>query len=332
MPGKSEPRLVPVPGKKAWHVYFERRRISTGTKIRAEAEKFLNDFKDELKNPQGKTVSVSDLLDLYLANRKKRQVPGAERLGWAHKPLKDFFGYKPPEIIGEDACLDYTEQRTKAGVSAATIRTELAALKAASKWAMTVQGGNMVSKMPDLIMPPRPPSRERWLTREEAQCLVDACRARHVKLFVLIGLNTAARHRAILGLTWDRVDLGSRLIDFREPGKQQTRKRSVQVPINDTLFSALLEAKESATTPYVIEWSGSRVSSIKHGFAQACARATLEDVTPHTLRRTAVTWMMQKGVSAWDAAGLAGMTVEMVSSEYAKHSPDFLGGAAKALG
>jgi len=94
----------------------------------------------------------------------------------------------------------------------------------------------------------------------------------------------------------------------------------------------LLEAREVAKTPLVIEWAGDRIDSVKHGFRSAAERAGLADVTPHTLRHTAVTWMMQAGVPVWEAAGFAAMTVQMVQEVYGHHHPDYLAGAARALG
>ncbi len=48
-------------------------------------------------------------------------------------------------------------------------------------------------------------ARVEFLSREDAQALLAACVEPHHKLFVLIALATGARHRAILGLTWDRI-------------------------------------------------------------------------------------------------------------------------------
>ena len=38
------------------------------------------------------------------------------------------------------------------------------------------------------------------------------------------------------------------------------------------------------------------------------------DVTPHVLRYTAATWLMQSGTNSWEAAGFLGMSVEMLAS------------------
>jgi len=181
-------------------------------------------------------------------------------------------------------------------------------------------------------LPPPPPPRDRWLTKLEAKKLLKATRAYHLKLFIKMALYTAARSGAILDLEWDRVNLETRRIDFNVPGRRRTKKGRVVAPINDELYDALLEAQKRATTDYVIEWGGHRCKSVKSGFRHTADRAGLKDVSPHTLRHTAATWMAQEGVSMWEIAGMLGhknsRTTEAV---YAKHSPEYLQNAAKAL-
>jgi Phage integrase family len=73
--------------------------------------------------------------------------------------------------------------------------------------------------------------------------------------------------------------------------------------------------------------------SIKTAFAHAVSLAKLEGkVTPHTLRHTAATWLMQSGIDKWEAAGFFGMSVEMLDRVYGHHHPDHLRMAARAIG
>ncbi len=333
----DRPRLTRVAGRDAWHVYDNRRRISTGQTSRAAAEAFLNDYIRDQAQPARSDVTIALILDRYLATRRDKAVPGLARLEWAHKPLRRFWGERPPEAVTEAECLSYARRRAKdasgphakpAGL--ATIRTELQALRAALRWA--ADAGRLIAAAPAVPLPPRPPARERWLEREEAARLVAACRAPHVRLFVLLALHTGARKGAILDLTWDRVDLDRGLIDLRTPGRTQTRKRRVPVPINATLAEALRIAKVAAVSEWVIEYSGGRVADVKHGFARAAAAAGLAQTTPHTLRHTAATWMVQSGVPLWDVAGMLGNTVAMVEEVYGHHSSSHLRRAADALG
>jgi integrase len=57
-----------------------------------------------------------------------------------------------------------------------------------------------------------------------------------------------------------------------------------------------------------------------------------EEVVRHTLRHTAATWLMQRGVPIWEAAGFLGMSPEILQATYGHHHPDYLQGAAAAIG
>jgi integrase len=331
MPATARPRLCRVGGRDTWHIYDARRRISTGCTSRAEAELVLSRYLNEIEQPQLKIVSVTSILDRYIENRRERKIPGLERLEWAHKPLIRIIGEKPPGAIGEAECIRYAALRRKEGVADATARTELQALRAALRWACEPHV-KLIAEVPKITMPEKPEARVRWLTRDEAARLLDACKAPHVKLFVTIGLNTGARSGAILGLTWDRVDLVNRLVDFREPGRARTKKRRVPAAINDTLFAALTEARAMNTIEHVIEWAGQPVARIKHAFHDAAARAGLVGVTPHCLRHTAVTWQLQAGVPVWEVAGFVGMDAQMVQEVYGHHHSEHTRRASKALG
>ena len=82
-----------------------------------------------------------------------------------------------------------------------------------------------------------------------------------------------------------------------------------------------------------MEWHGAGVRSVKTSFATAVRLAGLGGrVTPHTLRHTAATWLMQAGVDKWEAAGFLGMSVEMLDRVYGHHHPNHLRNAARALG
>ena len=75
------------------------------------------------------------------------------------------------------------------------------------------------------------------------------------------------------------------------------------------------------------------VKSVKTAFKRAVSLSKLEGkVSPHTLRHTAATWLMQIGVSTWEAAGFLGMSEKTLRDVYGHHHPDYLQAAAKAIG
>ena len=144
-------------------------------------------------------------------------------------------------------------------------------------------------------------------------------------------MKTAGRVSALLELTWDRVNLDTRRIDLRDPDRPRTRKGRARLPINDWLLPALQEAKTAAVSPYVIEWGGMRVNSVKKGIAAAARRAGVK-CSPHVLRHTAAVWMAESGVPMSEVAQYLGHTDSRTTERvYARFSPEYLQGAAQAL-
>lgn len=72
----------------------------------------------------------------------------------------------------------------------------------------------------------------------------------------------------------------------------------------------------------MIHIGGKPVADIKSAFQAACRRAGLNGVTPHTLRHTSATWLMQAGVPKWEAAGFLAMSLETLEKTYGHHHPD----------
>src|SRR6202035_5271412 len=136
----------------------------------------------------------------------------------------------------------------------------------------------------------------------------------------------------LLGLEWDRVDFGGKTINLHDPTRPRTKKGRAVVPINRTLMAALQEARTGALTPYVIEWNGKPVKSIKHALARAGQRCGLPWVSAHVLRHTAACLMAECGVSMDRIAAMLGHSDSRITARvYAKFSPDFLRDAAEAL-
>jgi integrase len=84
---------------------------------------------------------------------------------------------------------------------------------------------------------------------------------------------------------------------------------------------------------HFVEWNGAPVATVKTALKTAVRLAKLPGkITPHTLRHTAATWLMQNGVSMWRAAGFLGMSVETLDRVYGHHHPDYFSDAAEAIG
>jgi integrase len=215
-----------------------------------------------------------------------------------------------------------------ADVSHGTIRREVTVLRAALSWALREK---WIKEAPYVEMPPKPPPRDRWLTRDEVDSLIRSAVSQHIRLFIVLAYHTAARTGAILDLTWDRVDFARRIISYDRPGRRQTKKRRATVPINTAALAELQAGLPLRLSDYVIEYHGRKVNSIKTGFRRACREAGIAECSPHVLRHTAASHMVMAGVPLAEVARMLGDSEAMVEKVYGKHSPDYLRRAADAL-
>jgi integrase len=277
-------------------------------------------------------------VDGYLADRKDKV--HSRSIEYDCAVLKVGFGDLPVDLLADEQVRAYVTARRAAGAGGApakhrkkqralsngTLIRELGTLRSALAWGVRKK---WIAAAPYVERPDAPAPRDRWLTREEADQLLAATRALHVRLFVALALYTAARTGALLSLTWAQVDLKHNLIAL---GRGRGKKRRATVPIIPELKTELETAAEAATSDHVIEHGGVAVASIKTGFRNAVGRAGLKGVTPHVLRHTAATWMVQSGVPLPMVAAYLGNSVEMVERVYGHHSPEWLRRAADALG
>jgi integrase len=144
---------------------------------------------------------------------------------------------------------------------------------------------------------------------------------------------SASKLRAI-GKSYADLERG---MYYRKPiGKKATKKRQPPAPIPPRLLAHMRRwDRLGIAKEHFIEYNGKPVQSVKKAFRNVVKLAkidtSIENVTPHTLRHTAATWLMQQGVDLWTAAGYLGMTVEMPERVYGHHHHHHLAEAVQGI-
>lgn len=226
-------------------------------------------------------------------------------------------------------CRAHTEARRKADIKDGTIHTELGHLRMVLLWAEKQQ---LIDRAPPIERPEKPEPKDSHLTKDEVRALIDAAKVPHIELAIRLLIGTGARIEAALQLTWDRVDFERRMIQLRNPFDKARRKGRATVPINDALHDALEEAKKAALSPFVIEWAGEPVKSIKRGMKKAGDAIKRPDVSPHMLRHSAAVWLAEDGHSMWEISQFLGHNdVKTTTRIYARFSPTHLRKLADSL-
>lgn len=182
----------------------------------------------------------------------------------------------------------------------ATIAKELMLLSAAIRHCNAEHGWNLPNPIKGRV--PQPRKREpRWLTPDEYDSLMKHAklvrRAPHLADFIELGISTGMRRDEMLKLEWSRVDFDRRLIRFGEDDQKKGVPGSI--PMNDTAYKVLVRRRAvvKRKTPDS-EWVfvnrfGNRLGAVKTSFREAVKSAGLKRVTPHTLRHTFASWLVQ---------------------------------------
>jgi integrase len=347
-----------------WYiVWYEGGNIhkkSTGTRNRKQAEQELTKHIVETSKPVDNLSptqrNIADVLTAY-AEEQAVHVVSHVTIGFNIRSLIPFWGHRNVSDVRPVLCREYLEYRKKAAkkvgkrASDATIARELGVLSAAIRH--DYKQGRLALPVPVWKPAPSAP-KDRWLTRPEVVRLLKMARTRqrpnskkggtrthsfsrwHLSFFILMALYTAARKEALLTLKWSQVDLERGIIDLNKPGAKITNKRRAIVPIPSRLMTFLRiaqsRAPENCADEYVINYYGKPVLRIDQSFRRVVADAGLKDVTPHTLRHTAATWMAQAGVPLWVIAKYLGHSSTATTERvYAHHNPSFLTEAKQAL-
>ena len=122
------------------------------------------------------------------------------------------------------------------------------------------------------------------------------------------------------------VDLDAGVIHRRGQGVAESKKRQPVMKIPAPLLPHLKrwrDADRKASVTYVIHFQGGPVTKLRRSWARACRVAKVSGVTPHVLRHTAATWLMQAGEDKFQTAGFLGMSLEMLERVYGHHHPEF---------
>jgi integrase len=304
------------------------RRISTRSNDRGHAEAFRREYltaqQDTLRRPGGPVPTIGEIIDAYLAARSDLGESQKLVLGRVRRSLGGL-------VLAELTEARLAEFRAQRGISGPSVRRELGALIAAINRARKARIIRP-EDVPFIELPASGAPRDLWLTEEqEAEYHALAMgnsigrrRLSRVTRFTALAMDTAARKEAIHELTWSRVDLSAGLVDYRTPGRGQSNKRRVPVPISDRLMPVLERAhwewrRDGAIDPFVIG-----DGDIRTAFETWRASTPYPWASAHVLRHTWATLAARANVPIWQIAGVLGDDPRTVEKNYLHHCPDHL--------
>jgi len=328
---RAPPRLYLDPGRRVWVIrdgpLFV--RLGLPESDRAAAERRLAQYlAAKYEPPRSDDPLICDTLNVYASEHTPHTATAARSISYQLGHLLKWWDVRRVSDVSAATCREYARATGSASYARRCLETLRAAIRYYSK-------AKRVPLQVDIWLPPRPEPRARWLTRSEVAKLLKAARRHeHLKRFILIGIHTGSRSKNILGLRWDQVDLVAGTMRRRPYGVAESKtKRAPPVRLGRRILAHLRRWRrlDDPRCPLVVHYNGAQIArAFSTTWPAAVAKAGLgKDVTPHCLRHSRATWILQRGIDPWQAAGHLGMTVGMLTRTYGHHAPHWQKDAAE---
>lgn len=299
-------------GKIWWVKYYvpgeaKPRYESSDSTVKSDATRLLNKRRSEIDNRQISVAnaSVSDLLDLYLADQKKQRRHSYKQAeGYVRLHLRPAFGKVKAAAITSGVINRFVEQKQNAEYANATINRWLEALRRS----YTLGSSSLpplVHRTPRIDKLVEDNVREGFLEHHEYIAFRNEL-PDHQRLILVIGYHLGMRRGEILGLRWDQVDWHENLIRLE---RKQTKSKQARVaPLYGELRAWLDMAASSKkeNCPFIVSWRGERIREVKSAWNKARVRAKVPGLLVHDLRRTAVRNMIRAGIPEKQAMRISG--------------------------
>lgn len=290
-----------------------RRSLQTGDRRLAEANEAATQEKAQVEK-DGRLWD--DAVARWIEEATKSTIDNdLSQLRW----LYGILGNTLLNDIGPDVVREIRQAKLDEGSSNATVNRHLALTRAILRKARDEWGwGNPV---PKVKMLPEPKRRIRWLTRQEAQTLLNELPC-HLAGPAAFTLATGLRAGNVRGLRWDHIQIDRRVAVFS--GDEMKSGVPLGIPLNDAAVKILVE-RQGNHPRYVFTYGGEKIGRLNSKSWQAALRrAGIEDFRWHDLRHTWASWHVQAGTPIEVLKELGGWASLAMVLRYAHLAPSHL--------
>lgn len=308
-------------------------RKSTKTNVWEDAEEFEQRERDRLwrLHKLGDKASTlwSEVAKRWMSETDKKSTEKDQIiLDWLAPYIED----EPISGITREAieelrkfCLDDgKKKRSKATVDRYMALVRAILRKCEREW-------NLLDRAP--VVPMYRPKRgePRFLTHDEWGRLKKEL-PEHLELAAHFAVLTGLRMRAMLALTWDRIDLDAPRLWI--PGAHQKAGKTHGIPLAPEAVGVLKKLRKlNPEGDHVFQWNERPIDDCNtKAFQDALERAKIERANWHTLRHTFASWAVMRGVTLQELMELGDWSSYEMVLRYAHLAPDHLASAAAKLG
>lgn len=290
---------------------------------------------------EAKRRTLADLVDRQLETVRSKRPHDFDRqrllLGWWKKKLGDYtLDQCTPALIAEyrDRLLreNIGTKETPRHRSPATANRFLSALSKAFSDAVREWHWLHDNPLRRVAKEQESPGRVRYLSDEERERLLDACRKSNLPelhLIVMLALTTGMRRGEILGLRWPDVDLERCVIVLNKTKNRDRRS----VPIVPQVADLLREhgRVRRLDNDMVFPSPGKKPVWFDPAWYAALDAAKIKDFRFHDLRHTAASYLAMSGATVPEIAAVLGHRTLQMVKRYAHLSDQHTGAVIERM-
>jgi len=296
------------------------------------------------KTVEAEKHTLRDLCERYIRDvlpGTKAEYKQTQQLNWWADQIGDHtLADVTPAMIAE-ARDKLARQPTRRGPTTrpATVVRYLAALSKAYSIAVKEWGWVEDNPLRKVTKPTEPRGRVRFLSDDERERLLQACRDSdqpYLYPIVVLALSTGMRNMEIRGLTWDRVDLKARRILLEETKNGDRRV----IPLAGHALEVLNEHAKVRRLDTELLFPGrkpanpekpSRPIELRKQWLVALEASGIEDFRFHDLRHSAASYLAMNGASMGEIADVLGHRTLNMVKRYAHLSEAHTAGVVERM-
>jgi integrase len=297
-----------------YHIYYfrgngKKTKISTHTRHKSEAYKFLANFEREFKLRQQNKLTPIDLKKLRFEFLKYSEsihsINHTNSLKTTFNEFMEFTGNIPASELSKKTIQEFVEIRLRT-VSNYTVRRDLADLSSAFNWAISknylfenpcrgIKKPKLVEKLP------------LFFTQAEFNTLLESIKDNDLKDLIHFAVLTGIRQNDLITLRWNQINFKNRTLTF-DNRLSQTKSRKIHtLPLNLKALQILTgrELKRKSDFVFTCNQEPIKQCFISHKFKKLVIEAKLNPLlTFHSLRHSFGSWLVQKGVPIYQVSKL----------------------------
>jgi len=298
-----------------YYIYFmqpngKRSCISTKTRIKTEALKFLSQFTYELKERANKKLNSVNLKQFFFEFLKySESIHSLNHTKSLRTTFNSFNAYLGNILLADlkkEKITAFIEMRLQR-VSSYTVRRDIADLSSAFSYAITKKylNENLCKgiKKPKIIE--RLPL---FFNDVEFETLLRAIDDTDLKELVTFAVNTGLRQSDLINLEWHQINFQSHSLILDNRNSRTKSGKVHSIPLNIKALQILTDRQiKSPCSQRVFMYQSKPIKQmfISHKFNKFVKKAGLNpQLTFHKLRNTFASWLVQRGVSIYHVSKL----------------------------